>query len=113
MANCATCRQKLEVPFDFSPDHYYSGCCSNCGSRLRAVLRLRFTVLAFGAVVGALLKLITMPFNPRVNLQKLAKFPFLLEAMLVRLFWRTGLVKTELFSPPDACPSSESFRKAS
>jgi len=56
--------------------------CENCGNTLRASVRYRIAFLLFAAAVGVLFRFTTLIFNPRMNPQKLAKFPFALEACL-------------------------------
>jgi hypothetical protein len=49
-------------------------------------------LFAFSVVV-VLLKIATLPFSPRFNPKKLSDFTFVLESLVVRLFWRTRLVR--------------------
>lgn len=50
-------------------------------------------MLVFFSALAILLRTITFPFDPRVNPRKTSALPFVLESLLVRLLWRTGLVR--------------------
>lgn len=101
---CPDCGQQLPTaPEDMAA----SFSCENCGNTLRASVRYRTAFLLFAAVVGVLLRFTTLIFNPRMNPQKMAKFPFTLEALLTRRFWRTRLVKIVLDKTPVTNPKAE------
>ncbi len=96
MQYCVKCGGMLERAFEPSSTLPLSGACPGCGSTLRATLRLRPLILALAGVCGAFLKLVTIPFSPRVNVSKLAAFPFYVEATLAQLLWKTKMVNVQL-----------------
>lgn len=107
--SCPVCGEQLPIaPEDMTAPFS----CEKCGSTLRASVRYRTAFLLIAAVAGALLRFTTLIFNPRFNPQKTAKFPFAMEALLTRLFWRTRLVKIALHRAPVANPNSEPQSRA-
>jgi hypothetical protein len=76
--------------------------CAHCGKQLQATLRSRNFFLAVGAAVAVVLRLATLIFNPRINPRKTSQFPFVAEKLLMRICWKTKLIKIIAYRPHDA-----------
>jgi hypothetical protein len=99
MAKCSFCAEEVtSIPTNTTD----SFACSHCGRQLQATLRCRNFFLAIGAAVAVVLRLATLIFNPRMNPQKTSQFPFVVESLLIRLCWKTKLIRIVAYHPQDA-----------
>jgi uncharacterized protein (DUF983 family) len=89
MPNCPACGEALRYPEDLTGDLS----CEKCGSLLTAKLRGKSAVMFVGALIGILLRFVSLALNPNFNLQKTAKFPLILVGWVTRISWQSKLVR--------------------
>jgi hypothetical protein len=105
MPRCSFCGEEVtSIP----PNVADSFACAHCGKQLQATLRCRNFFLAVGAAVAVVLRLATLIFNPRINPRRTSQFPFVLEGLLMRICWKTKLIKIIAYHPHDAIANPES-----
>jgi hypothetical protein len=87
----------LNVPFG-DAESLFAGNCPNCGRRLIATLSGGRALLFIFAIGAAFMQVATLPFNPRFKPNKASKLALVLEALVIRMFWRTNLVQIKASS---------------
>jgi hypothetical protein len=91
MPICIFCGADL----DFPEDATVSFPCLNCGNELRGTLRYRRAFTALGVASAVALRFVTLIFNPSINARKLSDFAAAQETLVVRILWKTKLIKID------------------